>query len=360
MREQAVAYPHGVSVAASIPIGLCQCGCGQRTAIARWNDTLRGRVKGQPSRFIHGHNGRLLRQTEDTKQRISAGVSPFTSEEKEDAVRLAIKLGSQTAVAERLGVTRETINRWAVNYRRRQAEVNGLSPRQPYDPYTEEFRFIVVQRACELGSKNAAAREFGVATKSIREWFERFAGYCDTGLAAYKEAQEERERCRLEGKRQRALEKQRARAQRDYEVEERRRERSLLWGCVTLDAPLIKTSDRFDDGGSWGDVISDANSDPADVYELELLRERLWALVGDADIARLGDYELERLREKLLDEGLVTRPGIQQKERVRLREPERHSGTNVRRINRFGDPNNQGSTKREKRRNRWDLEMEVV
>jgi hypothetical protein len=38
--------------------GLCECGCGQRTPIARITRTERGQVKGQPLRFINGHNRR--------------------------------------------------------------------------------------------------------------------------------------------------------------------------------------------------------------------------------------------------------------------------------------------------------------
>lgn len=38
--------------------GLCGCGCGQRTLIAKETDARYGRIKGQPQRFIHGHNGR--------------------------------------------------------------------------------------------------------------------------------------------------------------------------------------------------------------------------------------------------------------------------------------------------------------
>lgn len=36
--------------------GLCQCGCGQLAPIATRTVTSRGRFKGQPMRFIRGHN----------------------------------------------------------------------------------------------------------------------------------------------------------------------------------------------------------------------------------------------------------------------------------------------------------------
>lgn len=40
------------------PAGLCLCGCGQATPVATRNHTQNGFVKGQPIRFIHGHNAR--------------------------------------------------------------------------------------------------------------------------------------------------------------------------------------------------------------------------------------------------------------------------------------------------------------
>jgi hypothetical protein len=36
--------------------GLCQCGCGQPAPIAKRTATSRGRIKGQPLKFIRGHN----------------------------------------------------------------------------------------------------------------------------------------------------------------------------------------------------------------------------------------------------------------------------------------------------------------
>lgn len=36
-------------------IGLCECGCGQRTNLARQNDRAKGWTRGQPLRFVLGH-----------------------------------------------------------------------------------------------------------------------------------------------------------------------------------------------------------------------------------------------------------------------------------------------------------------
>jgi hypothetical protein len=41
---------------AEIPVGLCQCGCGERTRVSAWNRPKLGHVKGKPVRFIPGHS----------------------------------------------------------------------------------------------------------------------------------------------------------------------------------------------------------------------------------------------------------------------------------------------------------------
>lgn len=38
-----------------IPLGYCQCGCGQRTKIADETYAAKGHVKGEPLRFVYGH-----------------------------------------------------------------------------------------------------------------------------------------------------------------------------------------------------------------------------------------------------------------------------------------------------------------
>lgn len=46
--------------------GFCECGCGERTTIARRDDARTGRVKGEPVRFRPGHMHRTLGPTMDT------------------------------------------------------------------------------------------------------------------------------------------------------------------------------------------------------------------------------------------------------------------------------------------------------
>lgn len=38
-------------------LGFCQCGCGQRTNLAPFNHRKYGWIKGQPLRYLNGHNG---------------------------------------------------------------------------------------------------------------------------------------------------------------------------------------------------------------------------------------------------------------------------------------------------------------
>jgi hypothetical protein len=40
------------------PSGLCMCGCGERTSIAKANQSRFGQIKGQPVSYIVGHYGR--------------------------------------------------------------------------------------------------------------------------------------------------------------------------------------------------------------------------------------------------------------------------------------------------------------
>lgn len=47
---------------------LCECGCGQPAPIAIRTRTNRGQVKGQPLRFINGHNSRLLDSDEQRRR----------------------------------------------------------------------------------------------------------------------------------------------------------------------------------------------------------------------------------------------------------------------------------------------------
>jgi hypothetical protein len=41
-----------------IPFGTCHCGCGEKTAIAEWDQEKFGYIAGMPRKFVNGHNRR--------------------------------------------------------------------------------------------------------------------------------------------------------------------------------------------------------------------------------------------------------------------------------------------------------------
>ncbi len=44
----------------TIPYGYCHCGCGGKTAIAKQTDRAKGHVRGEPKKYLRGHQGRRL------------------------------------------------------------------------------------------------------------------------------------------------------------------------------------------------------------------------------------------------------------------------------------------------------------
>lgn len=54
-------------------LGLCHCGCGEKTRIATRSSADKGWIKGQPLRFIQYH----LKQSEETRARISKSLTGY-------------------------------------------------------------------------------------------------------------------------------------------------------------------------------------------------------------------------------------------------------------------------------------------
>lgn len=54
-------YAPGVRIGDAVPTGACACGCGQRTNIAKQTIRRLGYMKGEPFRFVWGHNGGKLK-----------------------------------------------------------------------------------------------------------------------------------------------------------------------------------------------------------------------------------------------------------------------------------------------------------
>lgn len=57
--------------------GKCACGCGQDTPIAKQSSTKRGWKRGEPIRFMHGHNSSMLRHGEWNKGQASPEYRSF-------------------------------------------------------------------------------------------------------------------------------------------------------------------------------------------------------------------------------------------------------------------------------------------
>ncbi len=93
-------------------LGLCQCGCGQRTNPAPCNNRSKGWVKGEPLRFVAGHQsrpGNRYRAPHATNGKYAAGCrcEPCTWAHREyrrlQQERLGRRTKDGTAVRELLG-----------------------------------------------------------------------------------------------------------------------------------------------------------------------------------------------------------------------------------------------------------------
>jgi hypothetical protein len=139
-------------------VGFCECGCGQQTEIAKWNDTLRGHVKGRPKRFIHGHNSRGARHTDSAKAKIGAASREAWGR------RRAIYMGDPAryrALHNWLRYAKKKSGRCAECGSGGKTEWANISGRYERDP--EDYRELCV--ACHR-TEDAARREAGV----FRSW----------------------------------------------------------------------------------------------------------------------------------------------------------------------------------------------
>lgn len=72
-----------------IPYGYCHCGCGQKTKLAPRTHSRKGLVKGQPQRFIDGHQSRLANFNNPNPSGLcmcgcgeKTSIAPCTSKDK--------------------------------------------------------------------------------------------------------------------------------------------------------------------------------------------------------------------------------------------------------------------------------------
>jgi hypothetical protein len=75
--------------------GLCECGCGQQTKLSPKSRRDHGYRKGQPRRFVNGHNARKPGWQERREERLNR--PPFVSPAEEDARAIAFYTGAADA-----------------------------------------------------------------------------------------------------------------------------------------------------------------------------------------------------------------------------------------------------------------------
>ena len=84
----------GVNV--TIPLGLCQCGCGEIVAPLKGYDYGQGIKRGESHRFIHGHNGRRPPRPEPPERICACGcgqIVPVTGAARKRGIRAAFVRG---------------------------------------------------------------------------------------------------------------------------------------------------------------------------------------------------------------------------------------------------------------------------
>lgn len=84
----------------TIPLGLCWCGCGQPTRLAIDTCPREGRTKGQPLRYLKGHNqrGRVASDSTRARMRASAARRPPISEVTREKQRTAAQRRDNTNI----------------------------------------------------------------------------------------------------------------------------------------------------------------------------------------------------------------------------------------------------------------------
>lgn len=60
----------------NIPYGYCHCGCGKKTRIAPITRGCRGQIKGEPIKYIHGHNRKFKKGKDNPMYGKKGPLSP--------------------------------------------------------------------------------------------------------------------------------------------------------------------------------------------------------------------------------------------------------------------------------------------
>ncbi len=89
-------------------VKLCECGCGQPAPIAPVTNLRKGHIKGQPTRFVAGHNHRGKAKSPETRARMAAYQTARTAHHQ---ANLAVANRNRPATSERSGEIHAWINR---------------------------------------------------------------------------------------------------------------------------------------------------------------------------------------------------------------------------------------------------------
>lgn len=183
--------------AKAVPSGLCGCGCGRQTPIAKHNYTATGVAKGQPMRFVTGHRlGASAPRPSARKYFVETGQRIGHSVVIDPEIRLARAGGGRTRhVQLRCDCGREYFRKIELIFRKHDlgAEYCGRCPQGPDLTGRRFGRLVVIewvpgaQSSGELGGrwlcKCDCGHDLAVRSSRLRPNHRRSCGCAKSGPA---------------------------------------------------------------------------------------------------------------------------------------------------------------------------------
>jgi hypothetical protein len=117
---------------------LCECGCGEYTKLASKTATKRGWIKGQPLRFINGHNAttRIYEKSEIEKECSYCGNTYFVGKWRKDTAKFCSP-SCRTSYLNRTN---------ARGYGELRSENGYLKIKIPEHPYCDKSGYVFLHR----------------------------------------------------------------------------------------------------------------------------------------------------------------------------------------------------------------------
>lgn len=155
---------------------LCECGCGAPAPFAKATSRRKGHVKGEPTRFISGHNNRGKAKSPETRARMSSYALNRASEHH---AKLIAKRRSRPLPSELPSVN--TIHSWLNRHYPRAGvcECCGATRKTDYSfkhhpqPHTRDRSdYAELCRSCHVrfDLKNGMRRQPGKTPAADLEW----------------------------------------------------------------------------------------------------------------------------------------------------------------------------------------------